>query len=281
MILRKVNISAVEGTDIQYFQRPRMKPDKDFSAVLKYFPPIEGRQINDAILTPKKKRKPWRISLEGIHASGTHQIWIYQLKGTIEGELQADLAIQTQSGPFSIENGFVDLAIQSLLINGDNEVLRQGSFKGELAIAPIVFKENKGIKAIPYVITDFEVDADVDSLAFLNLFSGNFHGMKINGAGELNGHLIMDRGILLPATDMIVAAHKLSVAVMSHRVEGEGSIRLDVSASKPESLNLDIQFTTWRHFTGMIPGRLSLAKGWLFQVVVKLVCPWFKIRTMV
>jgi len=130
LVTRTVKIYDVTGESISYFQRPRLKPDKDFAATREYFPPIRDREINQANLAPKKKRKPWDILLDEIHVVGSHNFWIYQLKGAVEGDLRADLNFQTQGGPFSVSNGNMDLEVDALTLNGSLEVLRQATLKG-------------------------------------------------------------------------------------------------------------------------------------------------------
>lgn len=237
-----VKIYNIAGESVSYFQRPRLKPDKDFAATQEYFPPIRDREVSQASLAIKKKRKAWDIQLDDIEATGSHSFWVYQLKGAIEGDLQADLNFQTHGGPFSVNNGKVDLKVNTLTINGDQDVLRQATIKGNVAILPVVLKQNKGLKVLPFLQVDAEIDGDVDSLAFLNLYSANFHDMKIDGKGKVAGRVKIDQGNLQPGTDFAVSASELSVDMMSHRAEGNGAINMNVSADRPEDLNLSIKF---------------------------------------
>lgn len=261
LVTRTVKIYNMTGESISYFQRPRLKPDKDFAATREYFPPIRDREINQANLTPKKKRKPWDILLDDIHVTGSHNFWVYQLKGAIEGDLQADLNFQTQGGPFSVNNGKVDLKVDALTINGSQEVLRQAMLKGDVAILPVLLKQNKGLKVLPYLLIDAEIDGDVDSLAFLNLYMSNFQGMKVDGMGKVAGRLRFDQGKLLPGTDFAVSAHELSLNLMSHRAEGSGSINMNVSPDMPEALNLAIQFNNLSAFHESDKRPLFLGEG--------------------
>lgn len=261
LIFRTVKIQDVAGESVSYFQRPRLKPDNDYAAVREYFPPIMGREINQASQATKKKRKPWDIQLHDIHATGSHNFWMYQLKGSAEGDLQADLNIQTQGGPFSVSNAKIDLKVDSLTINGNHEVLRQAAIKGDVAILPVVFKQNKGIKILPYLDVDAEIDGDVGSLAFLNLYLENFQGMKVDGVGKVNGRLRLDQGKLLQGTDLAISARELSLYLMSHKAEGGGSINMDVSAEEPETLNLAIQFDALKAFHESDPRPLFSGEG--------------------
>lgn len=242
LILRTVKVTNVQAVDVSYSQRPRLRPDKDLTAELAYFPPIRGRSISSADSAPRIKRKPWRIVLDGVRVNGNHNIWIYQFKGAAEGELQADLGYQTQGGAFSARNGQVDLRVASLFVNGDQEVISQADFKGQIAVTPMVFRQNRGLKSIPFFVANMRVDADVGDLQFLDLFLQDFHGIKVDGEGKVGGLLRVDRGRLLPGTELAVSASELSIGLMSHRAEGNGSIQLDVDQEKPDVLNLSIQF---------------------------------------
>jgi len=261
LVTRTVKIYDVTGESISYFQRPRLKPDKDFAATREYFPPIRDREINQANLAPKKKRKPWDILLDEIHVVGSHNFWIYQLKGAVEGDLRADLNFQTQGGPFSVSNGNMDLEVDALTLNGSLEVLRQATLKGDVAILPVVLKQNKGLKVLPFLLIDAEIDGDVDSLAFLNLYMNNFQGMEVDGLGKVAGRLRFDQGRLMPGTDFSVSARELSLSLMSHRAEGTGSINMNVSPDKPEALNLAIQFNNLGAFHEIDKRPLFLGEG--------------------
>ena len=45
LVLKDVYISDIEATDIDYRQRPRLKPERDYSKLLAHFPPITGREV--------------------------------------------------------------------------------------------------------------------------------------------------------------------------------------------------------------------------------------------
>lgn len=242
LIFRTVKVRNVVGDSVSYYQRPRLQPDNDFAATREYFPPIRDREINQANLTPKKKRKPWDILLQDIQVTGNHEFWVYQLRGAVEGDLEVDLNFQTQGGPFSVSDGEVDLRLDALTINGDQELLRQATVKGDVEILPLVLKQHKGLKVLPFLVVDAEVDGDVDNLSFLNLYLGNFQGMKVDGMGAVSGRLRLDQGKLLPGTDLAVSARELALNLMSHRAVGSGNISLDVSAEEPDALNLTVQF---------------------------------------
>jgi hypothetical protein len=146
LIFKRVWINDVGATDINYRQRPRLKPDQDFSDVIAFFPPITGREITAAITTPKKKKRAWHVDIEDIRVDGDFSYWIYQFKGRARGVLEADLDIVSRGGLFSMTVSKVDLDLDTHYINGTREMFRQGVISGELGFAPFVPRENKGIK---------------------------------------------------------------------------------------------------------------------------------------
>ena len=149
LLQRSVNIRHVAAQDIVYHQRPRPKPDKDYAETRQFFPVIKDRPPQNTYVTPvaaekfatsatapKKKGQPWKINLTDARAQGRHRIWIYQVKGAFQGELQTDLTYQTRRGPLSLSNGEVDLKLDSLVIDGDREVASNGHLKGSVEMTP-------------------------------------------------------------------------------------------------------------------------------------------------
>lgn len=85
LLWRSVKLRGVEAEDVRYYQRPRPQPDKDYSDIRAYFPPIEGRLLETTAVTPlpeEKSSKPWTISIDDIHAHGRHDIRLYQVQAT-------------------------------------------------------------------------------------------------------------------------------------------------------------------------------------------------------
>ena len=104
------------------------RADKDHSKIRPYFAPIESRKLETEPVPAvvKKKGKSWHISVDGIRASGNHRVWVYQLQAALQGELEASINFQTRGGPFSLSNGELDVDIDTITINGDREVVRNG-----------------------------------------------------------------------------------------------------------------------------------------------------------
>jgi len=242
LIFKRVWINDVLATDVSYLQRPRLKPNKDYSEILSFFPPINGREVTAAITTPKKKKRAWHVDIEGIRVDGDLNYWIHQFKGKAKGIIEADLDIVSRGGLFSMEVPNIDLELDKHYINGTREMFRQGVISGELGLAPFIPRENKGIRMLPYVMVDADINVDVNSLKFINLFTRNFNGMKIDGRGLLDGRLHMQGGRVQGGTDFSIDADDLKVDLLSHKIEGDGAIQMTMGPDTDQLLDLDIQF---------------------------------------
>jgi len=244
LLWKTVSLSGAEATDVVFHLRPRPREGKDYSKIQPYFAPIKNRQIETepAPVVAKKKGKAWDISVDGIHASGNHSVWIYQLQAKLKGELEANIDFQTRGGPFSLDNGELDIDIDSIVINGDREVVRDGHIKGALAFAPFVPKENKGLKVLEFLSLDADIRTETESLAFLNFYLEGFHGMDVAGRGTIDGHINYQLGKLKAGNNILISADELAVDLLGYRAQGEGEISLEVTEAEPDVLAIEIKF---------------------------------------
>jgi hypothetical protein len=250
LLWRTVKLDNVAAQDVMYKQRPRPKSGKDYSEIRPYFPPIDNRELETEVVTlppVKKDKKPWNITIDEIYAHGDHEIWLFQVQGKIAGELRTNLSFQTRGGPFSLSNGEVDVDLKSLIINGDNEVLREGHIEGRVEFLPFVPKKNKGIKVLDFLNLDAEIQTETESLAFLNVYLANFQGMKVDGTGLVQGRVHLQQGRLEDGSNIEVAARKLSLDLLDQRLEGEGQVSIR-TADISEDTNVLIKFTSLQAF---------------------------------
>ena len=240
LIFKRVWINDVQVSDARYYQRPRLKPDKDYSELIEFFPPISGREITDAVTTPKKKKRAWHVDIEGIELNGQYDYWIMQFRGQAKGTLEADLDVVSRGGLFSLNIPKVHLELDRHYVSGKNEMFRRGLISGELGLAPMVPRENKGIKLLQHLFIDVDINVDVNSLAFIGLFTRGFNDMKIDGTGLVDGHLHMGEGRVLEGTDLSVDADNIHVSLMSHNIEGDGAIDIEMGPETDGLLDLNV-----------------------------------------
>lgn len=247
LVIKRVSLSGIEGRDVKYYQRPRLKPDKDYAEVREFFPPIENREYSLAEPLPTGKRG-WTISISDAHVSGTHEVWFYQVRGTLKGELATDFRYRTRGGPFRLRNGEFDVAMDSVYVNQTRETLSDVKLKGEVEFAEFVPRQTRGIDALSYLTLDAEVSGGVDSLAFLNLYLRHFDGMFLDGAGHIAGRVNFERGTLLANTHLDIAAPVLELEMLDHYAVGDGDVVLGVTAAEPDTLAGTIRFNALEAF---------------------------------
>ncbi|HAJ91466.1 MAG TPA: hypothetical protein DCO71_02395 [Gammaproteobacteria bacterium] len=246
LLRRTVRVYAVEGENLTYFQRKRPKPGKDYAASRKFFPPISGRDL-DAPVTPRPPHKQgngWTMVVEDIHASGSHRLWINQLQATLSGGLQADVSYQTRGGPFSLSNGKADVKIDALTINNGQQISTEGFLKGSVEFLPFIPSENRGMKSLAFLNLDASIATRTESLEFLNFYLDSLHGMHIDGAGNVEGRVVLAAGKLLPESALVISANELDLNFKDHIATGTGNVIIKVAADKPKELGLTIHFTT-------------------------------------
>lgn len=241
LILKRVRINNVEATDVDYRQRPRIKPDRDYSDMMPFFPEIEGWEMTDAVTTPKKKRS-WKIAIDDIHVSGNHRYWIFNLKGGGKADIRANLSYDTRDRILSLDAFDLDLDLDTLYANGEQEVFRRGALKGSMGFVPFAPREHKDISMLGFLQTDVEVDVDVNSLAFINLFTLDFGGIRVDGKGAVDGLLRFDRGRVLEGTNILVDADDLQVRVLAHQIMGAGTVALKLGPETDGRMDLSFQY---------------------------------------
>lgn len=190
LIAKRVSVSGVRAENIDYRQRPRLKKDRNYTDKLAHFPAITGRELIPADTSPRKKKRPWKVSLRDIQANGNYAVWIHNLRASGSGSAIVDLNIETGGGPFSLDARSIDLQLEPALIN-DASVYSSGALKGQLGFTPFVPRENKGLRMLPYLTLDVDLDVDANSLGFLNLFTSNLGDMVIRGTGQVRGHIAL------------------------------------------------------------------------------------------
>ncbi|MEP1471673.1 MAG: hypothetical protein ABJK25_11920 [Halieaceae bacterium] len=241
LIVKRVNLQSVHAQDIEYRQRPRLKPEKDYSGLLPFYPEINGWEVQPVDTTARKKKRPWRIALTDLQARGAHQLWIHNIRGTAAGSAVGDLSIEVPGGPFSLATRNVQLSLGPATISGDNSLYTGGQITGAIGFSPFVPRENRGIKLMSFLNLDTGLNLDVDSLSFINLFTGNLGDTRIAGAGKVEGKLRYQEGSVLAGTDVTATAGELLVATRDMQIAGVGNVELVGSDDPLRPLSMAIE----------------------------------------
>ena len=241
LIIKRVNLHSVHAYDIEYRQRPRLKPEKNYTALLPFYPEIEGWEVQPVATTPRKKKRPWTIALQDLQAQGEHQLWIHNIRGYAAGSAVADLSIVVPGGAFTLDARNLQLSLMPATINGDNPLYTGGEITGTIGFSPFVPRDNRGLKMMSFLYLDAGLDLGVDSLSFINLFTGNLGDTTITGAGMVEGQLRYDAGNVLAGTDLTAIAKELTVATQGMEIAGDGNVVLTANDNVIHPLSMSIE----------------------------------------
>jgi len=241
LIFKRVWIDGVRVSDANYYQRPRLKTEKDYTELLPFYPTIGDREVTSAVTTPKKKKRAWHVEIDGIKLDGQFAYWIHQFKGQATGTLNANLNVVSRGGLLSLSVPDINLELDPHSIKS-RQIFQRGLVTGEMGLAPFVPRDNKGIKFLRFLIVDADVNINANDLSFIDLFTQKFKDMSINGTGLVDGRLRMEGGKVLQRTDLSIDAGDLDVNLFSHQITGDGKIEIDVKSDPGDELDLDVTF---------------------------------------
>jgi len=242
LLFKRVWIDHVRVSDTRYYQRPRLKPDRDYTGLIPYYPPISGREVSDAVTTPLKSKRPWHVDIEDIRLDGEFSYWVQRFQGQARGTLRAELDAVSRGGLFSIRVSRVDLELGRHTSGEAQEIFRHGTLSGSVAFLPFVPRENRGSKILRYLLIDADLSVGMDNLDFIDPLISKYRHLELRGTGLVDGHLRMQQGSVLTGTDLSVNADELSLHLVSHQINGNGAIRIVAGEEVPDRLHLDIRF---------------------------------------
>jgi len=242
LVFKRVWIDHVRVSDTRYYQRPRLKPDRDYTGLVEFFPPISGRELDDAVTTPLKDKRPWHVEIEDIRLDGEFGYWVQRFKGQARGTLQADLDVVSRGGLFSMRVPRIDLELGRHVSGEAQEIFQHGRLAGSIEFLPFVPRENRGSKFLQYLLIDADLGVGMDNLDFIDPLISKYRHLELRGTGLVDGRLHMEQGNVLTGTELEVNADKLSLDMVSHQVSGNGAIRILAGEQAPDRLHLDIRF---------------------------------------
>ncbi|RZO80019.1 MAG: hypothetical protein EVA63_06590 [Halieaceae bacterium] len=242
LILKHVYLSNLQAESIDYRQRPRLKADVDYTNRLAYFPEIKGRQIVPVETAELKKKRPWKIHINDLQATGEHRFWVYNLQGTASGPATGNLYTETRRGAFWLDVEQFELDLGPAFLNGNAEAFRGGTVAGSLGFSPLVRAENPGRRMLRFAYLDADLDLAVDSLDFINMLTGNLGNFSITGAGQVQGRLSISDGFVRAGTQLSATADNLGVDMYDINVLGKGVVNIHTPDTEDTPLGLDVQY---------------------------------------
>jgi hypothetical protein len=242
LLVKRVHIPWGEAVNAEYRQRPRLKPDTDYTALLAHYPDIEGYEVLPVSDRPLPDRRPWKTVLGEVEVTGSHSIWIHQFRAAFDGDLGGGLSVVARGGPLEMDIDEIDIDLGGAWVNSDQPMVDRGSIRGQFGFVPFRPRENKGLPMLGFATADLTVSLDTRRLKFIDVFLLNFDDVHVDGSGAVTGRVVYDQGVVAPGTDLHVDANDLRVEALSLDISGTGGIDLGVADSPDSLLLLDFAF---------------------------------------
>ena len=242
LVLKHVYLSDLSAKNIDYRQRPRLKPDVDYSGKLAYFPEIQGREVVPVESTEQKKKRPWKIHISDANVTGDHRFWVFNIQGSATGDASGDLYTETRRGAFWLDVAQFDLELGPAILNGVAEAFHGGRATGSLGFSPLVRADYPGRAMLRFAYLDADLNLDLETLDFINVLAGGLGNFNVNGAGQATGHLAVSDGYVRAGTDLSVISRDLGVDILDTQISGIGEVRIHTPENADTPLGLDIHY---------------------------------------
>ena len=243
LLQETLQVYDMDGDSVDLRFRPRPTPDRDDANIRQFYPKIEGRNPHLPAEPTPTQEPGMKLVFEIDRLGGQNTIWIGAIKTELEGRASATITQQTRHGPLSISDFRADLAVNDLTVDGQ-QVADSGTIKGVFDLEPIIFYENRGLKALSFLSADADIALPIDGLDFLNFYFKPATGMTVAGTGAINGRLIFDKGDLQPGADIAIASTGLTVAYRPFVIDGVAELMVKVTDTTPDILNAAFRFNS-------------------------------------
>lgn len=241
LLARTLRFNDISSHDLTVHFRPRPRPDKDDSALRKYYPEIPDRDPNLEAEPVPQQSPGWLFVFDVDSITGKNDLWLAANRMTLEGAASAFVERQNKHGPLTVSDGTLDLAVTSLYVAG-RKVSDAGTLAGSFGLATFIPQENRGAKVLEFLEMDAQIDLPIDGLDFLNEFLNSVADMTVNGRGRLTGRLALAGGALTPGADVTIDAEKLQVDLPPYAVYGTGRVVAKVDETAPDNIQAQLGF---------------------------------------
>lgn len=234
------------GSGLDFRLRKRQLPDDPPLKTAEFAPEIPGLAVDAPPLPPKKKAKkhPWKIVLHDIHIDGIDQLWILALRLTAGGSIDADMNIELGGGAMSMKRVRMKLTGAQLTAVGD-ELLRDAQLGVDARLEPFIPKETKGLEVLNSLSGRLSVAGQAKGTTLINSLLANVEAVEVGSpGGQIDGVLEVERGILVPGTELSLTSADGWVDLMDWRGTGHLSIESKVEqADAGVSTRVDMALT--------------------------------------
>jgi hypothetical protein len=258
LLERTLSVRKMRLADVEFHGHHRPGPDPNGAETGPIWPVVAADGTSSSAFFADSR---WKIELFDVRATGVHRIQIAQTQGVFEGHLDADVSAVTPGGPLVLSGGGFDATLKVRRVDANRDIIRQGRLAGTLSTSPLLPGQHTGRKVLASLTLDAHLSCEAGSLAFFNPLVNDFYGMRVDGAGSLEGRVRLKNATLQPNSRLFLAARQLSVNVLAHRIQGVGSVRIAVDPQAPQATRVSLVFESVKTFAAGSHQALFVGEG--------------------
>jgi hypothetical protein len=211
---------------------------------------------------PAKTEPGFRIALEDVEVHGIESFSYNDLAITGgEPALKGDAAFQVR-GPLEFSDTVIDWRDARITV-GDEIVAKSISlaFRGD--VGPLDPRRDRDRRLLGKISGAIDIHGHSRDLRPLHLLLPGIEWIeRLDGAGDVAVHMIVDEGRLQPGTDIDVVATSLQLWFLGFAAEGSGQVRVDVSEGGGARLGeMDVVFEDFDFFRRGVKAPLARGAG--------------------
>jgi hypothetical protein len=187
-----------------------------------------------------RRRKPWRLELDGIRIEEVREVAIGQSALVGSGRISGGLDFEVR-GPLRFD--VLSLAFSGARLERAGEVVGENlRFELEASSAPFKPGDDTVREILGGVSGSADVEADVKSIAALGFLLKEPEWLSFSGSGHLESAFRLQRGVVAPGGHLDFDASTLQARIADWTVEGGGTIGLKLPEEGPQAAVVNVDF---------------------------------------
>ncbi|MEJ2086683.1 MAG: hypothetical protein P8Y44_13590 [Acidobacteriota bacterium] len=189
---------------------------------------------------PEKSKRPWRFLLHNIHIEGSESIGVlgYALSG--DGSIDADLALELNGGPLTLERTRIDWEGAELTVKGQTAA-HDMTLDLEVSLAPFVPKRVRGAEVLGSLSGRIDIQGQTQGAGVANQLLSRFKSFAVGSSGgQMDGKLLVEKGILGPGSRFELNTEEGWIELVDLRVETALEVDVAVEAETGTRLSLAV-----------------------------------------
>ena len=228
-------LAAIQGPPEPAGKAPGKEPGKgstttstgaDASAL--DLPSIPGFPVSAAEEAPAQSTKPrWNFEFPRVSATQVRTVWLEQLRLTGEMEAQGGFAIRRRKEA-EVDHSRLEISAGTLTLAGE-ELAHELQGEVALSAAPYPYRENRGLKAIPFLDGSANLSGKISTGALLRRYLARAPWIQFDDAETpFTTALEMRRGALVAGSQLRTEKVSRSIRVFGFEARGASQIQFDV-----------------------------------------------------